>query len=79
MTTFSADLKAGLQYLTYDFTYTKDAWPGYRKMLESKLKEDDSLPDMEPADDGKYYLQKGKFTVTVELGGSKSEQSFEIK
>ncbi|PTM15179.1 MAG: glycosyl hydrolase [Bacteroidetes bacterium] len=79
LTTFSADLKAGLQYLTYDFTYTKDAWPGYRKMLESKLKEDDSLPDMEPADDGKYYLQKGKFTVTVELGGSKSEQSFEIK
>ncbi|MEZ4984001.1 MAG: hypothetical protein R2795_03010 [Saprospiraceae bacterium] len=74
-----AQLAAGLNYPTYPFTYTKTAWPAYKQWLEKQQKEDDELPNLEPADDGQYYLQKGKYKVVVSKDGVRSEQTFEIK
>jgi hypothetical protein len=77
--TYSVTLKKGLQYATYDFTYGKDAWPAYRQYLEKNLKEEETLPKMEPADDGKYYLLPGKYKVTFKMKDQTSEQVFELK
>ncbi|MGH1435557.1 MAG: WD40/YVTN/BNR-like repeat-containing protein [Lewinella sp.] len=77
--TYSVNLDKGLQYATYDFTYGKDAWPAYRQYLEKNLEKDESLPEMEPADDGKYYLLPGKYKVIFKMNDQTSEQEFELK
>lgn len=77
--TYSIPLKKGLQYATYDFTYEKDAWPAYRQYLEKNLEEEETLPEMEPADDGKYYLEPGKYKVIFKMKDQTSEQVFELK
>lgn len=77
--TYSVNLDKGLQYATYDFTYGKDAWPAYHQYLEKNLEKDESLPEMEPADNGKYYLLPGKYKVTFKMNDQMSEQGFEIK
>ena len=76
---YESSLNRGLQYLEYDYTYSKDSWPKYRQYLRSQLKEDESMPDMEVADDGNYYLLSGKYKVVVKTSGGTSEQTFELK
>ena len=79
LNTISADLKKGLNYVSYNYTYTKDAWAKYKQFLTDKLEKDDSLPDLEPADDGRYYLQAGSYKVTVKKENTSSEGVFELK
>lgn len=79
LNSFNTEVNRGLQYLEYDYTYTKDAWPRYKQYLESQLEEDEMLPKLDPADDGNYYLETGKYKVVVKVNKTSSEQAFELK
>jgi photosystem II stability/assembly factor-like uncharacterized protein len=76
---YELKLEAGLQYVNYDFTYPKEAWPTYRQHLEKQLKEDETLPKMEPADNGNYYLEAGKYKVIIKRNGEEAEGFFELE
>ncbi len=79
LNSYEVQVNRGLQYLEYDYTYTKDAWPKYRQYLEGELEDDETLPDMEVADDGKYYIYSGNYKVVIKMNDASSEQSFELK
>ena len=67
LNSFSVDADKGFNYLDYDLSISDDS----KKTL---MKENTSV-DINKAQNGKYYLPKGKYTVQV---GS-SKKSFEVK
>ncbi len=79
LSSYTTEVDRGLQYLEYDYTYGKDSWPKYKQYLQGQLEDDESLPDMEVADDCNYYLQAGTYKVVIKLNGGSSEQTFKLK
>lgn len=79
LNSFSTEVKKGLNFIPYDFTYTKDAWTNYKQYLTDQLEDGDSLPSMETADDGRYYLHAGTYKLSVKHAKAESETMFKLK
>ncbi len=76
---FTVDCRPGLNYLEYDLTLTEKAAGAYEKALNKERKEDERPVKVEPADNGKRYLQPGDYTVEVSLNGTKEETELKVK
>ena len=63
----------GLTYVKYDLGIDQNAEDGYKESLGEKANK------MKRADSGKYYLQTGKYKVTLVAGDVSISQKFEIK
>jgi photosystem II stability/assembly factor-like uncharacterized protein len=75
----TAPVKKGINYLKYDLTYDEKQAPQYQTWLNDNLKEKDAKKIvLKKADDFKFYLQKGKYTVILEKGGVKEEKELVI-
>lgn len=59
---FDISIAKGLNYISYDLSISESA----------------KTEEMEKADNGKYYIQPGKYTLKIELGGSSSETTFSV-
>ncbi|MDX1666338.1 MAG: glycosyl hydrolase, partial [Saprospiraceae bacterium] len=77
--TFQAEVVAGLNYLEYDLSIDEEAVEAYQAALNEKVKKDQKPIELEKADNGKYYLQEGKYTVTVYIGETEKNVSLEIR
>ena len=65
----------GLNYSPYDLTLTKSV---YLKLVKS-LKKEKRPQKTEAADNGKYYLQPGKYFFVLKQNGKEVKQSFVLK
>jgi photosystem II stability/assembly factor-like uncharacterized protein len=77
--TFTADLNAGLNFITYDLTVNPDQLEVYKEWLNRKVKENEKPVSVKKADNGDLYLRPGKYTVEMEKGGKIVKKELEVK
>jgi len=77
--TFTAECQPGLNYLTYDLAFDAAQLEPYTEYLNQDRKPDEKPVKLEEADNGKRYLYKGKYVVTVEMEGEMGEMELEVK
>ncbi len=70
---FENDLKKGLNYVKYDLVFDEKALDEYHKVLNEKRKAEDKPVKLKKADNGKLYLYRSTYKVTIEKGGEKQE------
>jgi hypothetical protein len=73
------ELKRGLNYIDFELNYDEKQTPQYSTFLNDKKEKDAKAIELKKADDGKFYLQKGKYTIEVEQNGVKLEKEFIIE
>ncbi len=76
---FEADVKKGLNYVKSDLTFDEKTLDEYHKVLNEKRKAEDKPIKIKKADNGKFYLYRGTYKVTVEKGGEKQEVKFIVE
>ncbi len=76
---FEADLSRGLNYLSYEYSIDEKISTEYEKLLNKDKKEDEKPARVKAADNGKTYLQPGKYRVVVEKDGEREETTLELK
>lgn len=76
---WSASVKKGINYIDYDLLHTENATPQYQAWLNDNKEKEAKKIDIKKADDGKFYLQKGKYTIELEKNGVKTEKEFIIE
>ena len=69
----SIELRKGLTYTEYDLSFIEDQAEKYKEGLE------DEEAKVEKADNGKFYLQPGKYMIKVTKGDHSSSTKLEIK
>ncbi len=72
-------LHKGLQYPEYDLSIDPETLNDYQDWVNKDRKEDEKPIRLKVADDGRLYLHKGKYTLTVSHGGEEQEVELEIK
>ncbi len=77
--TMRTDLKRGLNYIDLEMVYDEKQAPQYQVYLNDKKEKDAKNIELKKADDGKFYLQKGKYTVELEQNGVKTEKELVIE
>jgi hypothetical protein len=70
--------KKGLNTFTFDLSLQDSALKPYEKWL-NETQGDKKPLEVKKADDGKYYLQKGVYTVELKQDGGTSVQNFTIE
>jgi photosystem II stability/assembly factor-like uncharacterized protein len=73
------DCKKGLNEWKYTLDFKEDVSKKYREHLQAAQKDTKKTIEIEKADSGKLYLQKGVYTFTLEKGGEKVEREFVIE
>ncbi len=76
---FETEVKAGLNYLTYDLTIDPKQADRYEKLLNKDREADDKPVRVEAADNGQTYLQTGEYQVVVKKGGAEKQTTLELK
>lgn len=75
----SISLDKGLNTLPYDLTLDKRALKKYQAWLNKNRKKDEQTIVLKEADNGNYYLRKGKYKIEIELNGKIFTGKFELK
>jgi photosystem II stability/assembly factor-like uncharacterized protein len=73
------NLQRGLNSVDLDMTFDEKGTPQYAAFLNDKKEKDAKAIELKKADDGKFYLQKGKYTIEVEQNGVKMEKELVIE
>ncbi|MDZ7880384.1 MAG: glycosyl hydrolase [Saprospiraceae bacterium] len=73
------ELKRGLNYIDFEMIYDEKQTPQYGTFLNEKKEKDAKTIELKKADDGKFYLQKGKYTLEVEQNGVKIEKELIVE
>lgn len=68
----------GLNYFEYNGEVAAGKVSAYEKWLNKDKKKDGEPIELEKADNGRFYLQPGKYTIEVEKNGVKVEQELVI-
>jgi photosystem II stability/assembly factor-like uncharacterized protein len=66
----------GLNFLAYDLTFDEKALGSYQKELLDKAKKEVKV---KKAQNGKYYLQAGEYTIEVKIGETTEKQILKIE
>lgn len=74
----SLELKKGIQYPTYDLSFSEAVLDAYSAALNKDKKEDDQ-EEIKPADNGKYYLRAGKYQLILKSGEDEVKKTITIK
>ncbi len=77
--TITSDVKRGLNYVNCEMNYDEKQTPQYQTYLNDKKEKEAKNIELKKADDGKFYLQKGKYSVEVEINGVKMEKELVIE
>ena len=79
LSTMKTELKRGLNYVDVEMIYDSKQTPQYLAFLNDKKEKDAKPIEIKKADDGKFYLQKGKYTLELEQNGVKMEKELVIE
>jgi hypothetical protein len=74
--TYNAD--KGLNFATYDGSIDNGSAKAYEDYLNKGDKKKESPVELKPADNGKYYLQPGKYEIEFSKDGSSESTTLEI-
>ena len=70
----------GLNYASYDLTVEESIVSSYQEEINKKVKEKEKEKvTVEKADNDKYYLQPGKYTVEISIGETTLSEELEVK
>jgi hypothetical protein len=72
-------LLAGLNYLNYKGIVKESAIPILETMANKGLKEEDKPVKIKAMEDGQIYIIKGKYNLTFEVNGEKSETTLTLR
>ena len=76
----TVSVQKGLNYPEVEMVFDAQQTPQYAAWLDADKKDKDAKPtELKKGDDGKFYLQKGKYTVEIEKDGVKVEKEFVIE
>jgi hypothetical protein len=76
----TASVLRGINYADFNVNYDDKMLTQYQKWLNDNQKDKEAKPiELKAAANGKYYLQKGKYTVEIEKDGVKQEEEFVIE
>jgi len=67
---------AGLNYINYDLSLNENRLKEY---LESTDKEESEINKLKAADNNKFYLQPGEYSVEIQSGKHKAHRALKIK
>jgi hypothetical protein len=67
--------KKGFNTFTFDLTLQESALKPYQKWLKENAQDDKKASTLKKADDGKYYLQKGVYTVELMRDGTGTKET----
>ncbi|MDX2281138.1 MAG: glycosyl hydrolase [Saprospiraceae bacterium] len=67
--------KKGFNTFTFDLTLQESALKPYQKWLKENAPDDKKASTLKKADDGKYYLQKGVYTVELMRDGTGTKET----
>ena len=73
------DCEKGLNEWKYTLDFKADVLKKYRDIIQAAQKDPKKLLEIEKADTGKLYLQKGVYTFTLEKAGGTVEREFVIE
>ena len=79
LNTWSSDLQKGFNYLTYNAIVDEKSVKEYQKQLNGKNKDKGKEIKLEKADSGKFYLEKGTYTLAFEKGQTIIERKLIIE
>jgi hypothetical protein len=74
----TAPVVAGLNYVDFDLSFDEKQTPQYQTWLNEKKEKDAKPIVLRRADDGLFYLQKGKYGLEIEKGRVKFEKELVI-
>lgn len=77
--TWEESAAKGLNYFEYNGEVASGKISAYEKWLNKDLKDDDEPVKLEKADNEKFYLQPGTYTVEVEKNGVEIQTKLEVK
>ncbi len=69
----------GINYLPYDLSIDEQAVEAYQTRLKEGVKEDEPPVVVKKADNGKYYLQQGSYTLVIKAGKHEEEATVTVK
>jgi photosystem II stability/assembly factor-like uncharacterized protein len=69
----------GVNYLETDVLFDEKQTPQYNAWLNGNKEKDAKNIELKKAEDGKFYLQKGKYTLEIEKDGVKMEKELVIE
>ncbi|MCU0469094.1 MAG: hypothetical protein MUF58_10855 [Arcicella sp.] len=73
------DNETGINFVNWDYTINSSAVKDYEKYLNDTKKKDDKTIKVEEGEDKAFYIRAGKYKLSIETNGVKSEKDFEIK
>jgi photosystem II stability/assembly factor-like uncharacterized protein len=77
---FTANVTKGINYIESNMLQDEKVTPQYQTWLNEQIKDKDAKKiTLKKAEDGNFYLQKGKYTVEYEKGGVITEKEFVIE
>ncbi|MEZ5038659.1 MAG: glycosyl hydrolase [Saprospiraceae bacterium] len=76
---FEADLVKGLNYPSYDLTIQEGIISDYLKPINEKIKKGEKPVKIEAAENKKFYIYKGEYTVKISKGGDSAETKLVIE
>ena len=76
---FDSTMAKGLNYPRYDLSISDDKVKAYEKALNKALDKDQPTITLKKAENGKYYLRAGQYTIRVSSGGASAETTLSIK
>ncbi|MFT6148816.1 MAG: hypothetical protein ACJAUH_001502 [Saprospiraceae bacterium] len=71
-------MSKGLNYLEYDLSIDEKVVKSYEKSLNKENKKADNRVEVEMAENDVFYLQKGKYMITIEANGETMEKALVI-
>lgn len=72
--TWTADLKKGLNYLSYHLDFNSEVEDAYTAFLnDNKKKADDPDVELKKGDNGQWYLRPGSYKLKLEVKGEMAE------
>lgn len=76
---FDYQLDEGLNPVFYDLSFDKKVLKKYQTWLNQNRKKDEKEIALKQADNGNYYLRKGKYMIEIALNGKKYDKEFVLK
>jgi hypothetical protein len=77
--TMDIPLRKGINTLTYDLSFAADKAGEVEEALNKDRKEETKPIKVNAADDGRYYLRAGKYSVSIQAGDETAETELEVK
>ncbi|MFI5171060.1 MAG: WD40/YVTN/BNR-like repeat-containing protein [Chitinophagales bacterium] len=76
---FTDTSEAGVNYIKYDLSFEERNKPAYEKYLDDlPVTGTRKVANIKPADNGKYYLQPGKFILKLSAASGSKQTNFEV-